>query len=56
MINMHIMMMMKMIMMNNNLMSLYIEHIPDIIYTVVIVYLAYVSDNILDRYRDKRKQ
>ena len=25
----------------NNLISLYIEHIPDIIYTVVIVYIAY---------------
>ena len=45
---MHIMM--KTMIMMNNLMSLYIEHIPDIIYTVVIVYIAYAFDNILDKY------
>ena len=35
----------------SNPMSLYIEHIPDIIYTVVIVYIAYLSDKMLDKYR-----
>ena len=34
-----------------SLLDIYIEHIPDIIYTVIIVLIAYIIDKILDKYR-----
>lgn len=34
-----------------SLLDIYIEHIPDIIFTITIVLIAYILDKILDKHR-----